>query len=92
MAKMAKEMDMTKIWVHDVPKEIREKKPLAIKLMETEGKQMGVLQLSPELQNDRDILDIVKKKAPFILKLVPSELAQEMALEMLLTKNEGGDI
>lgn len=89
---MAKEIDMTEVWVHDVPKEIREKKSLAIKLMETEGKQMGVLQLSPELQNDRDILNIVKKKAPFILKLIPSELAQEMTLEMLLNKKEGGDI
>ncbi len=89
---MAKKIDMTEVWVHDVPKEIREKKSLAIKLMETEGKQMGVLQLSPELQNDRDILNIVKKKAPFILKLIPSELAQEMTLEMLLNKKEGGDI
>ncbi len=90
MAKKAKEIDMTKIWVHDVPKEIREKKSLAINLMKTEGKQMGVLQLSPELQNDKDILYIVKERAPFILKLVPSELAQEMALEILL--NKGGDI
>lgn len=90
MAKATKEIDMTKVWVHNVPKEIKEKKSLAIKLMETEGKQMGVLQLSPELQNDKDILDIVKKKAPFILKLVPSDLAQEMALEILL--NKGGDI
>jgi len=85
---MAKKYDYEKIWVHRVPEEILCNKKLLKELISVKGKEIALTYATPELKNDKELLNIVLEKAPFILGLIDSENAQNMSIEYLLNKQQ----